>query len=85
MNAMGWQIGATLVGVSSLIVAIYIAKLLNTTTKVVEKANRLVDYNERYINETIENITFISKDTREIISIVSNVSNILKVFKVFRK
>ena len=43
MDAMGWQIGAILIGASALIVAIYIAKLLNSTTKVVERANRLID------------------------------------------
>ena len=51
MDAMGWQIGAILIGVSALIVAIYIAKLLNSTTKVVERANRLIDYNERNIRK----------------------------------
>lgn len=33
MNAIGWQVGAVLFGVSVLIIAIYIAKTLNTATK----------------------------------------------------
>ena len=41
MNALGWQIGAVLIGASALIIGIYIGKLLNTTNKVVEKVNIL--------------------------------------------
>ena len=49
MNALGWQIGAVLFGASFFIVAIYLAKVLNSTNKVVERANRLIDVNERHI------------------------------------
>ncbi len=35
MNALGWQLGAVLIGASALIIGIYIGKLLNTTNKVV--------------------------------------------------
>ena len=35
MNAMGWQVGAVLFGASALIIAIYVARLLNSKTKVV--------------------------------------------------
>ncbi|MBC5998200.1 DUF948 domain-containing protein [Romboutsia ilealis] len=85
MNAMGWQIGAILIGASALIVAIYIAKLLNSTTKVVERANRLIDYNERNIQEIIENTASITKSVDEIIAILTKVTSILKVFRIFRK
>jgi len=37
MSAWGWQIGAVLIGVSPVIVAVYIAKLLNSLNKSVEK------------------------------------------------
>ena len=46
MNAMGWQVGAILFGASALIIAIYIGKLLNSTTRVVDKAYKIIDYNE---------------------------------------
>lgn len=85
MNAMGWQIGATLIGISTLIIAIYVAKLLNTTNKVIDKANRIVDYNERNINETIDNVTVISKDIKDILSVVTSISGIFNVFKMFKK
>ena len=85
MDAMGWQIGAILIGASALIVAIYIAKLLNSTTKVVERANRLIDYNERNIQEIIENTASITKSVDEIIAILTKVTSILKVFRIFRK
>ena len=42
MNALGWQIGAVLFGASFFIVSIYLAKVLNSANKVVEKANRLI-------------------------------------------
>ncbi len=64
MDALGWQIGAVLFGVSFLIIAIYLAKLINSTTKVVEKAYKIVDYNERHIHETIENVAAITKRSR---------------------
>ena len=67
MNTLGWQIGAFLIGTSALIIAIYIGKLLNTTNKVVEKAYKIIDYNERYIHETIENVASITTYTEEII------------------
>ena len=85
MNALGWQIGAVLIGASALIIGIYIGKLLNTTNKVVEKAYKIVDYNERHIHETIESVASITTYTEEIISMLSKVTNIMKVFKFVKR
>ena len=85
MNTLGWQVGACLIGVSALIIGIYIGKLLNTTNKVVEKAYKVIDYNERHIHETIENVASITTYTEEIISMLSKVTNIMKVFKFVKR
>lgn len=85
MDTLGWQVGAFLIGVSALIIAIYIGKLLNTTNKVVEKAYKIIDYNERHIHETIENVASISTYTEEIVSMLSKITNIMKVFRFVRK
>ena len=47
MNAIGWQVGAVLFGVSVLIIAIYIAKTLNTATKTIDRVNKIIDYGEK--------------------------------------
>lgn len=85
MDAMGWQIGAVLIGASALIVAIYIGRLLNSTTKVVEKAYKIIDYNERHIHDTIENVASITRNTEEITDIVTKITSITKVFKFFKR
>ena len=85
MDTLGWQVGAFLIGVSALIIAIYMGKLLNTTNKVVEKAYKIIDYNERHIHETIENVASISTYTEEIVSMLSKITNIMKVFRFVRK
>lgn len=85
MDAVGWQIGAILFGLSVLIIAIYLAKLINSTTKVVEKAYKIVDYNERHIHDTIENVAAITKSTEDIVSLASGVTNITKAFRFFKK
>lgn len=85
MDAVGWQIGAILFGVSVLIIAIYLAKLINSATKVVEKTYKIVDYNERYIHETIENVAAITKSTEDIVGLASGITNMTKVFKFFRR
>ena len=85
MNTLGWQVGACLIGVSALIIGIYIGKLLNTTNKVVEKAYKVIDYNERHIHETIENVASITTYTEEIVSILSKFTSIVKVFKFVRR
>ena len=85
MNALGWQIGACLIGVSALIIGIYIGKLLNTTNKVVEKAYKVIDYNERHIHETIENVASITTYTEEIVSMLSKVTSIIKIFKFVKR
>ncbi|MCR8745908.1 DUF948 domain-containing protein [Romboutsia lituseburensis] len=85
MNAVGWQIGAVLIGASALIVAIYIGRLLNSTTKVVEKAYKIIDYNERHIHETIENMASITRNTEEITDVVTKITSITKVFKFFKR
>ncbi|MEG1287683.1 MAG: DUF948 domain-containing protein [Clostridium sp.] len=85
MDAIGWQIGAILIGVSTLIVAINLSKLLQTSNKVVEKACRIVEYNERYINEIIENVASITKSTEDIVDMVSKVSSITKVFRFIKR
>ena len=85
MNTLGWQIGACLIGVSALIIGIYIGKLLNTTNKVVEKAYKVIDYNERHIHETIENVASITTYTEEIVSAINNLTSIMKIFRFVRK
>lgn len=85
MDTMGWQIGAVLIGASALIVAIYISKLLNSATKVVEKTYKIVDYNERYIHETIENTASITRNTDEIVDLASSITSITKIFKFFKR
>ena len=85
MDAVGWQIGAILLGVSALIVAIYIGKLLHSATKVVEKAYKIVDYNERYIHETIENATSITRNTDEIVDLISKITSIRKIFRFIKR
>lgn len=84
MDAMGWQIGAVLFGASALIVAIYISKLLHSTTQVVDKAYKIIDYNERHIHETIENVASISKNADEIVDVVNKFTSVVRIFK-FRK
>lgn len=85
MDAVGWQIGAILFGVSVLIIATYLAKLINSTTKIVEKAYKIVDYNERHIHDTIENVAAITKSTEDIVGLASGVTNITKIFRFFKK
>lgn len=85
MNTLGWQIGAFLIGVSALIIAIYVGKLLNTTNKVLEKIHKIIDYNERYIHETIENVASITTYTEETISMLSKITNTMKVFKFVKR
>jgi len=85
MDAVGWQIGAILLGASALIVAVYISKLLHSATKVVEKAYKIIDYNERHIHETIENITSITRNTDEIVDVISKITSIRKVFRFIKR
>jgi uncharacterized protein YoxC len=85
MDAMGWQIGAILLGASALIVAIYISKLLNSATRFVEKVYKIVDYNERHIHETIENVTSITRNTDELVDVVSKITSIRKIFRFIKK
>ena len=85
MSAWGWQIGAILVGASALIIAIYLGKMVNSTTKLVEKAYKIVDYNERHIHETIENVAAITKSTEDIVSLASGVTNITKIFRFLKR
>ena len=81
MDAIGWQIGAILVGASALIIAIYLGNLLNKTTTLVEKVIRIIDYNERNINKTIENIASITDITEDIIDMIGRVTSITKLFR----
>ena len=79
MNALGWQIGAVLFGASFFIVGIYLAKVLNSANKVIERTNRLIDVNERHITEILENTSFITK------SIITKITSLFRVFRFFKK
>lgn len=85
MNAIGWQIGAVLFGASFFLVAIYVAKILNTANKSVEKVNRLIDQNDRHITEMIDNAASITKSAKDIIQVVDKFASVFKVFKFFRR
>lgn len=85
MDALGWQIGAVLIGSSALIIAIYISKLLHSATKVVEKTNKIIDYNERYIHEIIENAASITKNTDEIMDVVNKIANLTRMFRFIKR
>lgn len=85
MNAIGWQIGAVLFGASFFIVAIYLAKVLNTTNKAVERVNRLIDFNERHITDIIESAASITKSVKDILEIVNKFTGIFRAFKFFKR
>ena len=80
MNAIGWQVGAVLFGVSVLIIAIYIAKTLNTATKTIDRVNKIIDY-----NEIIDNAADITTDVKSILDIVEKVTGFFKILRVFKK
>lgn len=85
MNAIGWQIGAVLFGSSFFIISIYLAKLINTANKSVERVNRLIDFNERHITEIIEHAASITKSVDDILEIVDKFIGIFRAFKFFKK
>ena len=85
MNAIGWQIGAVLFGVAILIIAIYIAKTLNSATKTIDRVNKIIDYNEKNLNQIIDNAADITNDVRSIWDVVEKVTGFFKVLRVFKK
>ncbi|MFI3210845.1 MAG: DUF948 domain-containing protein [Peptostreptococcaceae bacterium] len=85
MDTIGWQLGAFLIGLSSLLVAIYVSKLLNSANKVVENTNRIFMYNERHINQTIENVASLTDDAKDIVSTFNKLTGFIKVFKFIKK
>lgn len=85
MNAIGWQIGAVLFGVAILIIAIYIAKTLNSATKTIDRVNKIIDYNEKNLNQIIDNAADITNDVRSILDVVEKVTGFFKVLRVFKK
>ena len=85
MNAIGWQIGAVLFGVAILIIAIYIAKTLNTATKTIDRVNKIIDYNEKNLNQKIGNAADITNDVRSILDVVEKVTGFFKVLRIFKK
>ena len=85
MNALGWQIGAVLFGASFFIVGIYLAKVLNSANKVIERTNRLIDVNERHITEIVENTSFITKSIKDIMDIITKITSLFRVFKFLKK
>ena len=63
MNAIGWQVCGVLLGVSAIIIAVYLAKTLNSASKTIDNANglvtratRIVDENEKDINLSLIHI-----------------------------
>ena len=85
MNAIGWQIGAVLFGVAILIIAIYIAKTLNTATKTIDRVNKIIDYNEKNLNQIIDNAADITTDVRSRLDVVEKVTGFFKVLRIFKK
>ena len=85
MNAIGWQIGAVLFGVAILIIAIYIAKTLNTATKTIDRVNKIIDYNEKNLNQIIDNAADITNDVRSILDVVEKVNGFFKILRIFKK
>ena len=85
MNAIGWQIGAVLFGIAILIIAIYIAKTLNTATKTIDRVNKIIDYNEKNLNQIIDNAADITNDVRSILDVVEKVTGFFKILRIFKK
>ena len=85
MNAIGWQIVELLFGDAILIIAIYIAKTLNTATKTIDRVNKIIDYNEKNLNQIIDNAADITNDVRSILDVVEKVTGFFKVLRIFKK
>lgn len=85
MSAIGWQVAAVLIGIGILGISIYLCILIRSATNMVNKAYKIVDYNERHIHETIENLAGITKNTDRFIDILSSVTNIGKLLKIISR
>lgn len=85
MNALGWQIGAVLFGASFFIVAIYLAKVLDSTNKIIERTNRLIDVNERHITDILDNTSHITKSIKETMDIINKITGLFRVLKFFKR
>lgn len=92
MNAIGWQICGVLIGVSTIIIAVYLAKTLNSTSKTIDNANnvvskvsRMVDENEKDINTIVKSVASIIENVDSIVETVANIGSYLNIFKFFSK
>ncbi|MDR0879634.1 MAG: DUF948 domain-containing protein [Clostridioides sp.] len=85
MNAWGWQVGAALIGVSFVIIAVYIAKLLNNLNKTLDKAYRIIDYSERDLQDIIKYSASIVKSAETIIGVITKLFSVTNLFKVLKK
>ena len=56
MNAIGWQVCGVLLGVSAIIIAVYLAKTLNSASKTIDNANALVTRATRIVDENEKDI-----------------------------
>ena len=85
-NECNWLANwAVLFGVAILIIAIYIAKTLNTATKTIDRVNKIIDYNEKNLNQIIDNAADITNDVRSILDVVEKVTGFFKVLRIFKK
>ena len=65
--------------------SISINKTLNTATKTIDRVNKIIDYNEKNINEIIDNAADITTDVKSILDIVEKVTGFFKILRVFKK
>ena len=57
----------------------------NTATKTIDRVNKIIDYNEKNINEIIDNAADITTDVKSILDIVEKVTGFFKILRVFKK
>lgn len=92
MNSIGWQVCGVLLGISAVIVAIYIAKTLNSASKtidnangVVNKASKIIDDNEKEIGSIIKSAASITENVDEIVDMVTTIIGYLNIFSIVKK
>ena len=51
----------------------------------INKVNKIIDYNEKNINEIIDNAADITTDVKSILDIVEKVTGFFKILRVFKK
>ncbi|CAH2215327.1 DUF948 domain-containing protein [Tepidibacter aestuarii] len=85
MEISVWQLGILIMAIGFVFVCINLGNAIKSSTKIIVNVNRMIEQNEKKVDNIVTNLDTITEDVEKVVSLGSNISGVIQSVKFVNK